>query len=167
MSYALSADFGPVPAPVSADPNEPVTIQVRGGRVVGAGSWLYVWIRLQPRGVVYAGGTPLPPAVRTWMHLNDPDPTVGRMAARLPRIAEEDFDVLAFALPRSVARQEARGVLVRALGDAGLLAEDHVCDPPPPRPGYDAGSGYGHGYHPDLLATVSTVVTAVSGALVR
>ena len=167
MSYALSADFGPIPAPVSADPNEPVTVQVRGGRLVGAGSWLYVWIRLQPRSVVYAGGTPLPPAVRTWMHLNDPDPTIGRMAARLPRLKEDDYDVLAFALPRSVARQEARGVLVQALGDAGLLAEDHVCDPPPLRPASaDGGPGH-HGHHPDLLAAVSTVVTAVGGALVR
>ena len=167
MSYALSADLGPVPAPVSADPDEPVTVQVRGGRVVGAGSWLYVWIRLRPHAVVYAGVTGLPPAVRTWMHLNDPDPTVGRMAARLPRIAEDDYDVLAFALPRSVERQEARGVLVTALGDAGLLAEDHVCDPPLPQPaGADGDVGHSR-HHPDLLAAVSTVVTAVSGALVR
>lgn len=153
-----------MPAPVSTDPYEPVTVQVRGGRLVGAGSWLYVWVRLEPRSVVYAGGTPLPPAVRTWLHLNDEDPAVGRMAARRPDIAEEDYDVLAFALPPSVERKEARTALVTALADAGLLADDHVCDRDHEAEGDRLERSLGH--HPDLLAAVSTVLAAVSGAFI-
>ena len=61
-------------------------LRVRGGELAGTGSWVYVWLRAGERDhpVVYVGGTGLPPAVRTWLHLHDSDPDVGRLAARYP-----------------------------------------------------------------------------------
>ena len=100
---------------------------------------MYAWTG--PEGVVYVGATGLHPATRTWLHLNDEDPNVGRMRARYPELATEEFDVLAHELPAGVDRQQVRHGAVTAFAERGLLAERHVCDPPlaaEPHPETDA-----------------------------
>src|SRR5690349_16170793 len=106
------------------------TLRVRGGELVDAGSWVYVWVKAgrQPRPVVYVGATGLPPAVRTWLHLHDSDPDVGRVAARYRDLAREDLDVLAFAVPDGLSRQLVKAALVREVEREGLMAEDYVGD---------------------------------------
>jgi hypothetical protein len=74
----------------------------------------------------------LHPATRTWLHLHDEDPNIGRMRERYLELAREELDVLALRLPADVDRQHVRHGAVALLADRGLLSERHVCDPPLP-----------------------------------
>jgi hypothetical protein len=111
-------------------------LRVRGGELAGVGSWVYVWIKAgtQKNPVIYVGGTGLAPAVRTWLHLHDSDPDVGRLAARYRDLAREDLDVLAFVVPGCLARRRVKAAVVQRLHDHGLLAEQYVGDPPESQP---------------------------------
>jgi hypothetical protein len=84
----------------------------------------------QQRSVVYVGATGLPPAVRTWLHLHDSDPDVGRLAARYSEAAREDLDVLAFRVPGQVSRRLLKAAVIQRLHHQGLLAEKYVGDLP-------------------------------------
>ena len=106
-----------------------LTLQVRGGELEGE-PWVYAW--LAEHGVVYVGATALHPATRTWLHLHDEDPNVGRMRARYPELAGEELDVVALQLPPEVDRQQVRHGAVALFADRGLLSDRHVCDPPLP-----------------------------------
>jgi hypothetical protein len=108
--------------------SELLVLRVRDGEVADAGSWVYAWVG--DSGVVYVGATGLPPTTRTWLHLHDEDPNVGRLRARYPDSAREELDVLALRLPEGVDRQEVKHAVVTRLGERGLLSERHVCDPP-------------------------------------
>ena len=57
-------------------------LRVRGGELESGGQWVYAW--LASDGVVYVGATALHPETRTWLHLHDEDPKIGRMRARFP-----------------------------------------------------------------------------------
>ena len=105
-----------------------LTLRVRAGELVDQGAWVYAWIAGD--GIVYVGATALHPATRTWLHLHDENPEVGRMLARFPTVAEEELDVLAHELPEGVDRQQVRHGAVGRLAELGLLSERHVCDPP-------------------------------------
>lgn len=102
-------------------------LRVRDGELP-AEAWVYAWTSAD--GVVYVGATGLHPATRTWLHLHDEDPNVGRMRARYPDLANEELDVLAHELPTGVDRQQVRHGAVTALGERGLLSARHVCDTP-------------------------------------
>lgn len=106
-------------------------ISVRGGDLADVGSWLYVWVTTRNGQVVYVGGTGLPPAVRTWLHLHDPAPEIGRVCARYPGAATEPLDVLVLRLPDAARRPPAKAALVQRLAVADLLADDYVGDAPP------------------------------------
>jgi hypothetical protein len=115
-----------------------LTLRVRGGELEPE-PWVYAWVGAD--GVVYVGATTLHPATRTWLHLHDEDPNVGRLRARYPQLAGEELEVVAVALPAGVDRQRVRHGAVALLADRGLLAERHVCDPPleaAPHPETDA-----------------------------
>jgi len=106
-----------------------LTLHVRGGELE-AEPWVYAW--LATHGVVYVGATALHPATRTWLHLHDDDPNVGRMRERYSELTGEELDVLALQLPPDVDRQQVRHGAVSLLAERGLLSERHVCDPPLP-----------------------------------
>lgn len=106
-----------------------LTLRVRDGQLEGE-PWVYAWVG--PDGVVYVGATALHPATRTWLHLHDDDPDVGRMRARYAELASEELDVLALRLPAGVDRQQVRHGAVARLAERGLLSERHVCDQPQP-----------------------------------
>ena len=109
-------------------------LEVRNGELP-AEAWVYAWVARD--GVVYVGATALHPATRTWLHLNDERPEVGRMRARFPTVASESLDVVALPLPAGTDRQQVRHGAVTALGERGLLSPRHVCDAPldtPPHP---------------------------------
>jgi hypothetical protein len=108
-----------------------LVLRVRDGELAHAGSWVYAWVGAS--GVVYVGATGLAPATRTWLHLHDEDPNVGRLRARYPHSATEELDVIALRLPDGVDRQEVKHAVVTRLGERGLLSERHVCDPPAAR----------------------------------
>ena len=113
-------------------------LRVRNGELA-AGAWVYAWTSAD--GVVYVGATGLHPATRTWLHLHDEDPNIGRMRARYAELANEELDVLAHELPTGVDRQQVRHGAVNALDARGLLSARHVCDPPlaaEPHPETDA-----------------------------
>lgn len=106
-----------------------ILLQVRDGELVGVGSWVYVWLRPgRKRPVVYVGSTGVPPVVRTWLHLHDADPDVGRVVARYPDAAREPLDVLAFPLGERVSRGAVKSAVVERLEADGLLAEKYVGD---------------------------------------
>jgi hypothetical protein len=90
---------------------------------------VYAWLAVD--GVVYVGATALHPATRTWLHLHDEDPNVGRMRARFGSLSSEELDVVALELADGVDRQQVRHGSVRLFDDGGLLSPRHVCDPPP------------------------------------
>jgi hypothetical protein len=101
-------------------------LRVREGELESGGQWVYAWLARD--GVVYVGATTLHPETRTWLHLHDADPNVGRMRARYPELADEELDVLAFELPAGVDRQQIRHSAVARLAEQGLLSDRHVCD---------------------------------------
>jgi hypothetical protein len=105
-----------------------VLLRVRDGELVEQGSWVYAWLAAD--GVVYVGGTGLHPATRTWLHLHDENPDVGRMRARYATLTDEELDVVAMELAPGVERQRVRHGSVRQLGERGLLSPRQVCDPP-------------------------------------
>ena len=105
-------------------------LRVRAGELEGGRQWVYAWLARD--GVVYVGATALHPETRTWLHLHDADPNVGRMRARFPELANEDFDVLAFELPAGADRQRVRHGAVAQLAERGRLSARQVCDPASP-----------------------------------
>jgi hypothetical protein len=102
-----------------------VVLPVRGGEPE-AENWVYAW--LERGAVVYVGATGLAPATRTWLHLNDPDPEVGRIRARFERLAEAELDVLAMRVPDEVSRADVRDAVGARLEEEGLLAPGAVVD---------------------------------------
>ena len=109
---------------------ETVHLRVRDGQVEDAGSWVYVWVRVERDDVLHVGATGLPPAVRTWLHLHHDDPSIGRIADRHPDATPEPLDVLAFRVPDGVERAAVKVGLVARLQEQGLLATAYVGDPP-------------------------------------
>jgi hypothetical protein len=105
-----------------------VVLRVKDGELESDGQWVYAW--LAHDGVVYVGATTLHPETRTWLHLHDGDPNVGRMRARFPELADEELDVLAVELPAGVDRQRIRHAAVALLAERGLLSPREACDPP-------------------------------------
>jgi hypothetical protein len=108
--------------------SELLVLPVRDGEVADSGSWVYAWVGRG--GVVYVGATGLHPATRTWLHLHDEDPNVGRLRARYPDSADEELDIVALRLPDGEDRQAVKHAVVTLLGERGLLSDRHVCDPP-------------------------------------
>jgi hypothetical protein len=105
-------------------------VHVRAGELAEE-AWVYAWLRVEDeRRVVYVGATGLPPDTRTWLHLHDPDPAVGRVAARYPQAATEPLDVIAVRVPADAPRGEVKEALVAELATRGLLSDRYVGDPP-------------------------------------
>jgi hypothetical protein len=107
--------------------------EVRDGELANAGSWIYAWVAVgDDPAVLHVGATALHPATRTWLHLNDPDPNVGRIAARVPEATTEPFDVLVEPVPEGVARGDARDAAISRLSELGLLSARYVGFDPVP-----------------------------------
>jgi hypothetical protein len=104
-----------------------VVVPVRGGEIDVEQGWVYTWVDSDGR-AVYVGATGLDPRTRTWLHLHDSDPDVGRMRARFEALADSSLDVLAMRLPDEVSRAEVRDVLGARLADERLLADDAITD---------------------------------------
>lgn len=98
---------------------EPVVLSVRHGELAEARSWVYVWLRLETREVLYVGSTGMPPAARTWLHLHHEDPDVGRMRAHHPEALSGDVTVYAYALRTDLDRHEVRDALRGLLQQKG------------------------------------------------
>jgi hypothetical protein len=105
-----------------------LVLRVREGELESGGQWVYAW--LAPDGVVYVGATALHLETRTWLHLHDDNPDVGRMRARFPEVANEELEVLAVELPEGVDRQRIRHGAVALLAERDLFSPRQVCDPP-------------------------------------
>jgi hypothetical protein len=105
-------------------------LRVRHGELENDGQWVYA--RIAGDGVVYVGATALHPETRTWLHLHDADPNIGRMRSRFPELASEDLDVVALELPAGVDRQRVRHGAVAQLAERGRLSGRQVCDPASP-----------------------------------
>ena len=103
-----------------------VVVRVCDGELQ-AGNWVFAWID-EAGLVVYVGATGLDPRTRVWLHLHDPDPDVGRMAARFGRLSATQLDVLALTVPEEMSRADVRDALGARLADEGLLAEDAITD---------------------------------------
>jgi hypothetical protein len=131
-----------------------VELRVRDGNLADSGSWVYVWM-LEGH-VIYVGTTGLPPEVRTWLHLHDPDPDIGRVRARYPGIGIDSLDVIAFRLPESAPRSHVKVAVIDHLSATGLLSEHYVGDPPQHRPVADELSSL-------LLLITSRIVQSGAG----
>ena len=109
--------------------DEFLVLPVRGGELAEGGNWVYAWLeRSADFAVVYVGATGLAPATRTWLHLHDADPDVGRMAARFERLADAELDVLAMRVPDEISRADVRDVVGVRLEEEGLLGPDAILD---------------------------------------
>ena len=83
--------------------------------------------------MIYVGATGLPPAVRAWLHLHDPDPGVGRVRAALTRLGSQlpaSVEVIAFAVPTGVERSQVRDALASAVCTLGYRSEHYIGDEP-------------------------------------
>ena len=108
-----------------------VVLHVHGGEITDAGSWVYAWLRVDgDRPVIYVGATGLQPGTRAWLHLHDPDPDIGRVAARYPASLDEPLEVVAVQVPEGVSRSDTKTVAIARLAEAGLLSEHYVGDSP-------------------------------------
>ena len=107
--------------------SEFVVLPVREGELADAGNWVYAWVD-QAGLVVYVGATGLHPHTRVWLHLHDPGPEIGRVAARFGRLAESELDIHAMSVPDEVSRADVRDALGVRLADEGLLADDAITD---------------------------------------
>ena len=108
-----------------------VALHVRGGEISDARSWVYAWLRVDDdRPVIYVGATGLQPGIRAWLHLHDPDPDIGRVAARYPAALNEPLEVVAVQVPDGVSRSDTKTVAIARLAEAGLLCEHYVGDTP-------------------------------------
>jgi hypothetical protein len=107
--------------------SEFVVVRVRDGEQAEAGNWVYAWI--DDAGlVVYVGATGLDPQTRVWLHLHDPDPEVGRIAAHFDRLSASKLEVLAMSVPDEISRADVRDALGARLADEGMLADDAITD---------------------------------------
>jgi hypothetical protein len=114
---------------LAAEGPEFLVVHVRDGEIADAGSWVYAWLeRGADFAVVYVGATVLHPATRMWLHLNDPDPEIGRMAARFDRLAAAQLDVLAMRVPDEISRADVRDAVAARLEAERLLAADAIVD---------------------------------------
>lgn len=92
-------------------------IRVEDGTLSETCSWVYVWVRRCPDpAVVYVGATGLPLAVRTWLHLNDDNPDVGRIRAHFPEAMAGSVEVVGFKVDGAIDRRQVRATV------AGLLS---------------------------------------------
>ncbi|MET8340928.1 hypothetical protein [Streptosporangium canum] len=105
-----------------------VELRIRSGDLADSGSWVYVW--LLERHVIYVGTIGLPPEVRTWLHLHDSDPDIGRVRARYPRVRIDSLDVIAFRLPETAPRPKTKAAVIAHFSATGLLSAHYVGDPP-------------------------------------
>jgi 8-oxo-dGTP pyrophosphatase MutT (NUDIX family) len=99
-------------------------LQIADGELDGVGSWVYVW--LTGEGVIHVGATGLPPAVRSWLHLHDEAPEVGRVRAQHPEALIGQAEVHAFRLAEGLDRQQVKQALLARL--------EGPSDPPAERP---------------------------------
>lgn len=110
--------------------NPPQITIVLNGQLEHDGSWLYVWMESKRRAVAYVGGTGIDPTLRTWLHLNDHDPAIGRIRALLPSLEDTGFEVLAFPLPVEISRPGAKRGFIARLNAAGLLGPAYLGQAP-------------------------------------
>lgn len=77
---------------------------------------VYAWVRRgSPPTVAYVGATSLPLAVRTWLHLNDSDPEIGRIRAHHPEAMSGAVDVIGFELDRTVERRAVKAAVAEMI----------------------------------------------------
>ena len=110
---------------MAGEEHEFVVVRVDEGEVAGE-NWVYTWIDADR--VVYVGATGLDPRTRVWLHLNDPDPDVGRIRARFDGLSTATLEVLAMRVPEAIPRAEVRDVLGARLAEEGLLRADAITD---------------------------------------
>ncbi len=113
------------------DAGGPRVIAVRHGAIEPTGSWLYVWLDIVQQAVAYVGATGYDPELRAYLHVTSDDPREGTIRATIPDHTERNFDVLAFALPRSVLRPAAKAALIRELASRGYVASSDDAEPMP------------------------------------
>jgi hypothetical protein len=89
-------------------------ILVRDGELAATGSWVYVW--MADDDVFYVGATGLPPVIRSWLHLHDDAPEIGRVRAHHPGALHGSVEVRAFQLADDVDRQRVKQLLLAHLG---------------------------------------------------
>ncbi len=106
------------------DPLGMRVVRVEGGSVRPLGSWVYVWVDVDERAIVYVGGTGFDPELRAHLHVTSEDPDHGRVRATVPHHDERRFDVLAFPVPDHVERAKAKEALLAALSVRGLFVSD-------------------------------------------
>ncbi|MDR6868500.1 hypothetical protein J2Y69_003119 [Microbacterium resistens] len=88
---------------------------MRDGNILPTASWLYVWVDIAEKRVVYVGGTGHDRELRTFLHLTADASGPGRTSAASPAIEGRDVDVLAFRLPEDLPRPEAKRALQEAI----------------------------------------------------
>ena len=97
---------------------------VREGRLVGAASWVYAWVRAgDPAELLYVGATGFPPMERTRLHLEHEDPDIGRIRAHHPAALSGDVRVHAFLLRAGIERHEVKRALLARLGGAATTGD--------------------------------------------
>lgn len=102
---------------------------IEAGEIIDTGSWVYVWVESDDSdGVLYVGATGVHPAVRTWLHVTDDDPAVGRVAARYPPLESTDVTVYAFRLDESLDRQAVKRAIIDLTDAQGIRSAAYFGD---------------------------------------
>ena len=130
----------------------PRIFDVQHGEIQINESWVYVWMQRISHLVIYVGATNSTPELRSWLHLHDTDPSVGRIIARRPEAIEEDFEILAYPVPQSLSRSSVKEALIWKLSESGQLSADYIGEPA--------------GTH-DVIHELSTFVDEVVEAVTR
>lgn len=96
---------------------EEQSIRITEGQLTGDESWVYVWVK--DNRVLYVGATRLPLSVRSWLHLTDADPEIGKIRAQHPEALRGQVTVRGWRLPDSLDRAEVRDTLSASLTGEG------------------------------------------------
>jgi hypothetical protein len=111
------ADNAESPALRGADPLvlDVVDLAIEDGEFERA-SWVYVWLDdAAPARVVYVGATWLPPAARAFLHLHDPDPSIGRIRVEHPELLDGRAAVRAFRIDPELDRHMVKAMVMARL----------------------------------------------------
>lgn len=115
---------GAMPSPPGRHPSilREHAVFVRDGKIVHEGGprergdWVYAWTRADAESpVLYVGATALALAERVQLHLESPEPTIGRIRAEHPEALEGEVVVRGFLLVPNSDRQAIRRALAARL----------------------------------------------------
>jgi len=90
---------------------------------------VYAWtVDNDPAVVVHVGATGLPPVVRSWLHVHDDNPDIGRIRAQHPELLCGDVTIRAFQIRSDLDRRAVKNFVVAELTEPTTSPNDATAE---------------------------------------